>query len=121
MGDMQPLVETFTPENHKAGIEHIEFIREYVDEQVAAGHMTGPYDRQQVRNILGTHFRSSPLAVAEKPNSKSGWRLVQNCSFKDRHGVSVNDMIDSDDFPTKWGTAAQVAELVSELFCFHSN
>ncbi len=69
-----------------------------------------------MEEILGSPFRTSPLAVTEKPGSTSGWRLIQNCSFKDRHGVSVNDMIDSDDFQTKWGTAAEVAEIVSHPF-----
>ena len=111
LGDMRPLEETFTPDNHKAGVDHLDFIQDYVREQVALGHMTGPYTQRQVHEILGSHFRTSPLAVTEKPNSKSGWRLIQNCSYKDRHGVSVNSMIDADDFPTKWGTAAQVAEV----------
>ncbi len=115
MGDMVPITQTFTPENHKAGIQHIDFIEQYIQEQVDLGHMTGPYERARVEQMLGSPFRSSPLAVTEKPGSTSGWRLVQNCSFSDQHGVSVNDMIDSDDFPTKWGTAAEVAEIVSVL------
>lgn len=117
LGDMSPLVRTFTPDNHKAGVEHLDFIQEYLDEQVALGHMTGPYSRERVEEILEGPFRTSPLAVTEKPGSKSGWRLIQNCSFEDEYGVSVNSMIDSDDFPTKWGTAAQVAEVVS-LYLF---
>ena len=115
IGDMQPLTETFAPDNHKAGVEHMDFIQSYVDEQVALGHMTGPYTGHQAEEILGSCFRSSPLAVTEKPGSKSGLRLIQNCSFEDRHGISVNTMIDSDDFLTRWGTAAQVAEIVSNL------
>lgn len=113
IGDMEPLTRTFTPENHKGGKEHMDFIEEYVREQVGLGHMTGPYTRTQLEEILGGHFRSSPLSVVEKAGSAGKWRLIQNCSFPDEFGISVNDMIDSDDFPTEWGTASEVAEIVS--------
>ena len=83
--------------------EHMDFIQGYVDEQVALGHMTGPYAREEVERILGSPFRTSPLAVTEKPGSPGKWRLIQNCSFQDAEGVSVNSMIDSDEFPTIWG------------------
>lgn len=113
IGDMTPLTETFTPENHKGAEEHMDFVENYVSEQVAQGHMTGPYAKEEVEALLGTPFRSSPLSVVEKAGSTGKWRLIQNCSFADRHGVSVNDMIDSDEFPTEWGTATEVAEIVS--------
>ncbi|KAL1942665.1 hypothetical protein VTO73DRAFT_4905 [Trametes versicolor] len=113
IGDLEPITETFTPENHSGGVEHMDFIMEYVNEQVAAGHMSGPYTQAEVEGILGTPFRSSPLAVVEKPGAPGKWRLIQNCSFKDAHGVSVNDLIDNDDFPTKWGTAAEVADIIA--------
>lgn len=116
IGNMVPLARTFTPENHKGAKENMEFIEKYVAEQVEMGHMTGPYPREHVERILGGPFRSSLLSVVEKAGSSGGWRLIQNCSFPDEFGVSVNDMIDSDDFPTKWGTAAEVAEIVSHFF-----
>ncbi|OJT03434.1 hypothetical protein TRAPUB_5853 [Trametes pubescens] len=114
IGNMEPLTRTFTPENHKGGKENMAFIEDYVAEQVALGHMTGPYSRMRVEEILGSHFRSSPLSVVEKAGSVGKWRLIQNCSFPDEFGISVNDMIDSDDFPMKWGTAAEVAEIKHE-------
>ncbi|CDO69769.1 hypothetical protein BN946_scf184766.g14 [Trametes cinnabarina] len=113
IGNMEPLTRTFTPDNHKGGLEHMDFIKAYVDEQVGLGHMSGPFSRGQVERLLGSHFRSSPLSVVEKPNAPGKWRLIQNCSFKDEHGVSVNDMIDSEDFPTVWGTAAEVADIIA--------
>ncbi|CDO77643.1 hypothetical protein BN946_scf184946.g37 [Trametes cinnabarina] len=112
IGDMRPLTKTFTPENHKGGRENIEFIIEYTTEQVKLGHMTGPYSEEQVREILGSHFRSSPLSVVPKSSLEPNkLRLIQNCSFRDEDGVSVNDMITTEDFPTEWGTAAEVAEI----------
>ncbi len=46
LGNMVPITETFTPDNHKAGIQHIDFIQQYLQEQVELGHMTGPYSKE---------------------------------------------------------------------------
>ncbi|OBZ79912.1 hypothetical protein A0H81_00724 [Grifola frondosa] len=115
IGDLNPIPKTFTPANHASGIENLDFIKSYIAEQVELGRMTGPYTRSEVEKILGSNFVSSPLAVIEKAGSRGKLRLVQNCSFKDENGISVNSQINSEDFPTKWGTAAQVAEIVRRL------
>ncbi|TFK83907.1 hypothetical protein K466DRAFT_463882, partial [Polyporus arcularius HHB13444] len=49
--------------NYPAASEHMDFILEYISEQVRLGRMTGPYSKQQVERILGSHFVSSPLTV----------------------------------------------------------
>ncbi|CDO76109.1 hypothetical protein BN946_scf184876.g2 [Trametes cinnabarina] len=111
---MKPLTRTFTPDNHKGGKENMEFIIAYTTEQVREGHMTGPYSRERVQDILGSHFRSSPLAVVEKNSHEPGkLRLIQNCSYEDEFRTSVNSMIMAEDFPTRWGTAAEVAEIIA--------
>ncbi|KAJ3019648.1 hypothetical protein NUW54_g20 [Trametes sanguinea] len=115
ISNMQPLTRTFTLDNHKGGPEHMDFIKAYVEEQVVLGHMPGPFTHQQVESLLGSCFRSSPLSVVKKPNMPGKWRLIQNCSFKDELRVLVNDMIDSDDFPTVWGTAAEVADIMLNM------
>lgn len=85
-------------------------IRNYIDEQVLLGHMMGPYMKTQVKNVLGSHFRTLPLAVVEKADVAGSLRLIQNCSYEDEDGVSVNSIIDAKDFPTRWGTATRVVE-----------
>lgn len=77
--------------------------------------MTEPYTCDQVKHILDSPFRSSLLAVVEKAGSAGKFRLVQNCLFKDKFRVSVNTYVNSNKFPTQWGTAAQFAKLVSIL------
>ncbi|GBE86646.1 hypothetical protein SCP_0905260 [Sparassis crispa] len=111
IGNFDTLSRTVSPANHASGSEHIDFIRQYIAEQVSLGRMTGPYSRPNVERILGSFFMSSPLAVVPKAGSKK-FRLVQNCSYQDEFGISVNSYINSDDFPTKWGTAAEVAEII---------
>ncbi|THH20436.1 hypothetical protein EUX98_g8586 [Antrodiella citrinella] len=113
IGDFDSLAYSFTPPNHSSGIEHLDFITAYIDEQVSIGRMTGPYTRHEVETVLGTPFVSSPLSVVDKAGAPGKYRLVQNCSYKNDEGVSVNSQINSDDFPTRWGTAAQVAEIIS--------
>ena len=111
LGDLAPILATRAHPNYPAANQHMDFIREYVDEQVALGRMTGPYSRARAEAILGSPFISSPLSVVPKAEGKL--RMVQNCSFGDEYGLSVNGRIDADLYPTRWGTAARVAELVS--------
>ncbi|KIP03136.1 hypothetical protein PHLGIDRAFT_78047, partial [Phlebiopsis gigantea 11061_1 CR5-6] len=61
-------------------------------------------------------FRTSPLGLVPKPHSTK-LRLVQDMSFpRRRPGVlSVNATIDSDDFPTAWGTFADTSALLLTL------
>jgi hypothetical protein len=63
------------------------------------------------------HVRTSPLALTPKEGSSTKWRLIQDLSFprNDPTIPSVNDVIDSDDFPTEWGTFTDTALLVLEL------
>ena len=113
IGDFPTLQKSYTPPNHSSGIQHSRFISQYIQEQVSLNHMSGPYSANQVEAILGSHFVTSPLSVVEKSGSPGKFRLVQNCSFRNEDSFSVNDFIDSDEFPTTWGTAAEVAQIVS--------
>lgn len=118
LGDFSIPSFIFTPPNHATEPAHLDFICTYVAEQHALGRMSGPYTKVQVESILGSHFVTSPLSVVDKAGSPGKYRLVQNCSYKNADGISVNDQIDPDDFPTKWGTAAEVARYVSPPFVF---
>lgn len=113
IGDFDPLKKTYTPRNHSSAYEHIDFIRNYVTEQVSLQRMSGPYTLREVQTKLGSHFMTSPLGVVDKAGSPGKFRLIQSCSFKNEDGFSVNDFIDSNNFPTTWGTAAEVAQIVS--------
>ena len=110
IGDLAPIKNTLIHPNYPAASDHAEFIRAYVAEQVVLGRMSGPYARADVERVLGSPFISSPLSVVPKANGKL--RLVQDCSKEDENGLSVNGRIDSDLFPTRWGSAAEVADLV---------
>lgn len=113
IGVFPTLPYSCTPPNHKTGLAHMPFITAYIDEQVSLSRMSGPFSQLQLESILGCFFMSSPLSVVTKAGQPEKLRLVQNCSFPSFRGLSVNDFIDSDDYPTTWGTAAKVAQIVS--------
>lgn len=75
--------------------------------------MSGPYTKEDVHDILGGHFVTSPIGLVEKAGEPGKFRIVRDFSFKNDDGFAVNNYLDSDDFPTEWGTASQVAEIVS--------
>lgn len=110
-----PIKESFTPRNHYKTEEEAAIVQVKVDAEVQAGRMSGPFSFDDARAYLGGHFRTSPLAVVPKDGG-TDWRMVQNLSFEDPQGVSVNSLIDSDDFPTTWSTAQICADYVSVSF-----
>ena len=61
-------------------------------------------------------FRTSPLGLVPKPSSAS-FRLVQYLSFprNSPDTPSVNFFINSDDFPTEWGTFSAASALILSL------
>lgn len=60
-------------------------------------------------------FRTSPLGLVPKPGSDEP-RLIQDMSYPRNSTVqSVNAGIDSDDFPTEWGTFTKTAEMLLAL------
>lgn len=113
IGDFSPLRRTYVAPNHARRPEHVAFIREYLNEQRELGRMEGPYDEQTVRAKLLSPFMTSPSFVIAKAGSPGKFRLVQDCSYKNEDGFSVNDSVEADKFPTKWDNASSVAQIVS--------
>ena len=112
--DDDVLQRSYTPSNYERHPDRLKFIREYVEEQVSQGRVTGPYySKDDVEAALGSFFTSSPLFVVDKAGSPGKYRLVQNFSHENRSGFSVNDLVDPDDYPTTWGSAAEVVQIVS--------
>ena len=116
LGDLAPLNQTFTPPNHPSAAVHASVIEEYLTAEREKGRMSGPFSQVELESILDSHFRSSPVQVITKFNPDGSLlkaRMAINLSFKDKYGMSVNDMIDSDDMPTRWGKASEIEEIVS--------
>jgi hypothetical protein len=83
--------------------------------------MSGPLSASQVKAELGGFFVSCPIGLVDKASSPSKFHIIRDLSYHNKDdGYSVNDHLDSDDFPTEWGTASQVAEIVCSLSSFSS-
>ncbi|KAF7324545.1 hypothetical protein MKEN_00495700 [Mycena kentingensis (nom. inval.)] len=96
--------------NHKSVAEHRDFVAAYLDEEVAAGRMSGPFTKEQTEEIVGGYFQCSPMLVAvqtQEPGKPDKLRLCRHLSKGDAKHPSTNDYIDKDDFPTRFGTAAR--------------
>lgn len=110
------LSSSFLPPNHYRSTEDEAIIQEKVEAEVRAGRMSGPFTPGQAFEFFQGHFRTCPLALVPKalPNGApgKGWRMVENFSFEDGDRVSVNMLIDSDDFPTSWLSALDFADWV---------
>ncbi len=117
MGDFPDLEETVIWDNTRSVEERMEFVEEYFAEEVAAGRMDGPYSRQEVEEILGGPFQCSPISidVTYKPDGTEKLRLCNNLSKRSKQHPATNDFIDTSKYPTRFDTAAKVADTVS---CF---
>ena len=115
IGNPTQLTETFIPKNMKTALENPKLVDEHIREEVETGRMTGPFSIEEAHHIFGGHFRTTPLGLVQKEENTTKWRVIRNASKKDSYGVSVNDMIESDDFPTRWNSAWIVAQYVSSM------
>lgn len=90
-------------------------IDDYLREEIEAQRMDGPFTEGQMRDLVGGHFAACPVHVVTQVGEagKVKKRIVRNMSYEGLAGYSVNDLIDSDDFPTEWGSASVVAAIVS--------
>jgi hypothetical protein len=112
--NLPPLTHTFIPHNHYRSKEDEAIVQEKVDKEVAAGRISGPFTIKQAHAFFGGHFRTCPLSLVPKPVPVGiSWRMVENFSFEDEDGRSVNSLINSDDFPTSWITAQEFGDWVS--------
>lgn len=73
------------------------------------------YSPEELEKDIG-FFRTAPLGLVPKPHTNT-FRLIQDLSYPrdDPLNPSVNSAVNSDDFPTKWGTFADTSALILSL------
>jgi hypothetical protein len=118
LGDLPALHETVIIPNHPSVAEHPEVVMEYIQTELDAARMSGPYDQVTTEHILRGFFQSSPFIVAvqdQGPGIPPKKRVCRNLSKGDSLSGwgSVNSFIQKEDFPTRFDMAARVAEAVS--------
>ena len=120
ISNFSPLNRTFAPPNLPGANLHADTIHAYITEELQLGCFSGPFTREELELKIG-FFRSSPLQVATKEGAlgePTKYRVCRHLSYKGRAQSSVNDEIDSDEYPTRWGKATDVAKIIclSHLF-----
>ena len=79
----------------------------------------GPFSRLQIESLIGP-FQSSPFSIIPKPGKPGRYRILQNYSYPhnttpSHPNPSINSFIDSDNFPTTWGTFSVISLLIHQL------
>jgi len=118
---LKPLKHTFTPPNLLEAYLHVDVIHASIAEELHLGHYSGPFMQEKLEWKIGP-FQSFPLQVIVKenvPSEPTKFHVCQHLSYKGKAQSSINDEINSDDFPTCWGKASDVAEIVHSLTPFH--
>lgn len=115
VGADAPIASTTLHRNHSSSEIDPEFIDSYISQEQAAGRYSRAFSPDELEQIIGP-FRTSPLGLVPKPHSDK-MRLIQDMSYPRNNPnlPSVNASINSDDFPTEWGTFSQTAEMILSL------
>jgi len=106
---------SFTPGNLASASPHDHIIQEYIVDELKLGRLSGPFTQKELEAKIGP-FRSSPIQVVVKPGEAGGpdkYRCCRNLSYRGNLGFSVNDDINSEEYPTRWGTASECTKIVS--------
>jgi hypothetical protein len=126
LGNITDISTSFTPGNLASALPHRLFIQRYISDELNFGRFSGPFTQKELEAKIGP-FRSSPIQVDVKPGEAGGQsklRCCRNLSFRGNLGFSINDDINSEEFPTRWGTATECAKIVcpisADSFFFYS-
>jgi hypothetical protein len=116
LGRMPELRSTVIFPNHPSCLLHWDAVDAYINGEIAAGRMDGPFDRETVEAIMGGPIFVSPLIAAvssQEPGTPDKIRICRHLSKSTKDIPSVNSYVDKLDNPTLFDTANRVADVVS--------
>jgi hypothetical protein len=116
LGHMPDLTETVILPNNPSTYPYMHEIHDYLQKELLAGRMSGPFSRKEAELILRGPFFSSPLIVdvqPQQPGTPDKIRICRHLSKGSKLHPSVNSHIRKEDFPTRFDLASKVAEIVS--------
>jgi hypothetical protein len=119
LGVMPALTTTVILPNHISVTQHAELVHQYLSDELEAGRMSGPFSRQRVEDILRGPFFSSPFLISvqpQQPGVPDKLRVCRHLSKGNKDHASVNSHTHKELFPTRFDTAARVADTVSLFF-----
>jgi len=123
LGHMPALVEPVILPNNPSTYPYMCEIQDYLQKELLAGRMSGPFSCEEAEAILCGPFFSSPLVVdvqPKQPGMPDKIRICRHLSKASKSHPSVNSHIRKEDFLTCFDLASKVAEIVSLLPSFPS-
>jgi hypothetical protein len=110
---------TQAPPNRHSVVEFATEFSRIVEHEIAKQRYIGPISHQDLEALIGP-FQSSPFSIIPKPGKADKYRNVQNYSFPlspspSFPNPSINSLVNSNSFPTTWGTFMLVSLLIHRL------
>jgi hypothetical protein len=121
IGKLEPLLSTYTPNNLPGANVYKAVCDEYIADKLSKGRFSGLYMHDELFSKIG-HFRLSPIQVVVKAGINGApdkYRVCCHLSYRGSMGHSINDEIDSSEYPTTWGTATEFADIVCRILSYH--
>jgi hypothetical protein len=119
---MPPLTRTIIHANHPSTAAHSAFTRDYLVGEVAENRMSGPLSHTEMEAACGGPFQCSPYLIVVRPGAVGQPDKLRLCINLSKSGggdagahPSVNDLINPDDFITRFDSAAIMAEKVRQV------
>ena len=119
LGHMPALTHGVVLPNNPSTHTYMSDIQAYLQKELLAGRMSGPFSCEETELILQGPFQSSPLIVSLQPQQRSmpdKVRICRHLSKASKLHTSVNLHIHKEDFPTHFNLASKVAEIMSFLY-----
>lgn len=117
LGEFPDITEHVIFPIHRPSLQYMTQIDAYLAEEVSAGRMSGPFSREETTAILRGPFQCSPIVVDVQGEKL---RICRHLSKGDKSHSSTNSFIDTEKFPTRFGSAAEMAEIVSAYLPYHA-
>jgi hypothetical protein len=124
LGEMPSLTETVILENHPSAQHYPDTVKQYLEDEIEAGRMDGPFSYDTIISILRGPFFASPLIVSVQPQglgTPDKLRVCRHLSKSNKLTTSVNSHIKKEDFPTRFDTASRVADIVSIILLLNKD
>jgi len=115
---MPALTNSVILPNNPSTHAYMSDVQHYLQKEVLASRMSGPFSRKETEIILHGPFQSSPLIISLQPQQRSmpdKIRICRHLSKASKLHASVNSHIHKEDFPTHFDLASKVAEIVSDF------
>jgi len=84
---------TFLLSNLPSANIHPGLIDKELKDEVAAGHMSGPFMVSEATKIFGGFFHCSPVGLVENVAGDGNWQMIHHLSKQNKDGNSTNDWI----------------------------